>query len=800
MASATGRDSIETSETVATAGEVTQDSVQSTAALPYEAVFDSMPEALSLWRIIRDRHKKPVDAECHATNAALRKLFGVSNSYSRRLSELDRSLRGSPDVLSVCTRVAKDGASEVAELHDQVRGRWYELRVSVAPDDNLLVAVADVTERRRIETAVQRLQYSIDNIDDYFTWVDSQGRIMDVSDSTCRHLEYTRDELLSLTVFDTSPELTPDRWSKGWATVSEQGTLRRETLQRTKSGRIFPVEMTVNHMIFDGQEYDCVFFRDISDRKRLEESLVLTQLSVEHAPDMIHWIDSEGHITYANRSTCDFLGYTLGELQSLSIWDISPRLTPEIFEERWTARSPGGLYLGEEIWRAKDGREMSVDISSTKILQKGRELGLSFVRDITQRKQAEQALRESEERLRQSFEAQNETLKALKEREEQLLHAQKMEAVGRLAGGIAHDFNNVLTTIIGYSDLLLSSSECPPGSMTDDICEIKAAAERAGALTKRILAFSRRQALQPRVLSLNTVVSDTERLLARTLGADIELRTSLSPDLGQVEVDEQQFVQVLLNLSVNARDAMPKGGSLTIETANVELGEQFCATHPETHPGRHVMITVTDTGTGMDPDVLAHVFEPFYTTKPPEQGTGLGLATVYGIIAQSGGCTYVQSELGRGTTFTVYLPRYDKPVEPEQADPATSETEGKSQVVMVVDSDNTFLALCMRILERRGYKVLPYGDAERALKALADVSARVDMLITDLVLSGPLQGGQLAAQAAKKRPGLPVLFMSRQARDTVVDTGQVDQQTAHLEKPFTAEELTRRVRTCLADA
>ena len=389
--------------------------------------------------------------------------------------------------------------------------------------------------------------------------------------------------------------------------------------------------------------------------------------------------------------------------------------------------------------------------------------------------------------------------RALKEREEQLRQSQKMEAIGRLAGGIAHDFNNVLTTIIGYSDLILSSPDCPKGSFAEDIDEIKAAAERAGGLTRRILAFSRRQALQPAVLSLNTVVSETERMLARTLGADIELRVSLSPDLGQVEVDEHQFVQVLLNLAVNARDAMPDGGVLTLETANVDLDQRFCETHPDTHPGPYVVLSVSDTGTGMDADTMAHAFEPFYTTKPPGLGTGLGLSTVYGVVAQSGGSTYVHSEPGHGTTFTIYLPRVQTEAASRESKAGAAKDTAKGKTIMVVDDDRTFLGLAVRILERRGYRVLLAPSGEQAIAMLGDPTVSVDALITDIALPDSEQGGKVVAFASATRPGLPVLFMSAQPRDRMVQEGKVSERAAYLEKPFTAEELTSLVRASLGD-
>jgi two-component system cell cycle sensor histidine kinase/response regulator CckA len=780
MPSATDRGRNRSEKTVTAAGEAHGKTAQSNGESLYAALFEGLPQGLSLWRLVCDEAGEPCDLEFRAANEAFRQLFGLSDPVGRLVSEIDPQYRAKGlDILDLCSRVARENTSKSQEVYHPRLDRWFELGVTIGPGDYLLAAVADVTDRRQEQAAMQRLRYSLDQMGDYPTWIDSEGRIIEVSESTCRSLEYTRDELLAMTVFDISPSLSPQRWPEAWAEAQELVSFRRESQHRAKSGRLFPVELCVNHMIFDGQEYDCVFCRDITERRKAAESLLLTQLSVDSAADMVHWTDLDGRLIYANQSMVGRLGYSREELLSLHIWDLVHGLSPELFFSRRDQARGGDSMRHDGALRAKDGRLVPTEVSSKWVELNGTMLAVSINRDVSERA---------------------EMLHTLRERDEQLRQSQKMEAVGRLAGGIAHDFNNVLTTIIGYSNLLLSSPECPQGSIAEDIAEIKAAAERAGALTKRILTFSRRQALEPTVTSLNTIVLDTERLLARTLGVDVELRTSLSPDLGQVEIDEHQFVQVLLNLAVNARDAMPKGGALTIETANVALDEQFCDTHPEVHPGPYVVLSVTDTGTGMDPEVLAHVFEPFYTTKPPGQGTGLGLATVYGIVAQSGGCTYIQSKLGHGTTFRVYLPRVDTPCDAQKPGPSSTDTEAEGRTVVVVDSDPAFLGLETRILERRGYRVLPYADGERAEKTLADASSRVDVLLTDLVLSGVLQGGQLAALAAKTRPGLPVLFMSTEARDTMEEAGRVDRQAIYLEKPFTAEELTRRVRTCHVEA
>jgi two-component system cell cycle sensor histidine kinase/response regulator CckA len=371
-----------------------------------------------------------------------------------------------------------------------------------------------------------------------------------------------------------------------------------------------------------------------------------------------------------------------------------------------------------------------------------------------------------------------------------------MEAIGRLAGGIAHGFNNVLTTIIGYGDLILASPDHSLDTLEEDVREIREAAQRGSGLSKQILAFSRRQALEPRVLSLNTIIASTERLLAPTIGADIELQVASDPNLGLAEIDDVQFVQVLLNLAVNARDAMPQGGRLTVAREDVDLTDEFCRTHPEASPGPYVHLVVSDTGVGMDQDTASHVFEPFFTMKAAGEGTGLGLATVYGVVTQSGGCIYVDSVSGVGTSFDIYFARFDRAAG-GYADWPSPGPGWSRPTILLVDSGATFRAVTARMLERRGYRVLPLGDADRAATLLDSVETPLDLMLTDVVLPGSVQGIHLAQRAARVRPLMPVLYMSSHSRDTIEKTGRLNKDDDYLEKPFTAESLQHRIREAL---
>ncbi len=379
--------------------------------------------------------------------------------------------------------------------------------------------------------------------------------------------------------------------------------------------------------------------------------------------------------------------------------------------------------------------------------------------------------------------------------EMQLLQAQKMEAVGQLAGGVAHDFNNVLTAIAGYAELL---REDLPGedARRGDLEEILRATDRAAALTRQLLAFSRRQVLAPRVLDLNTVVASVDNMLGRLIGADVELRTALAPELGAVRADPGQLEQVIMNLVVNARDAMPRGGKLTIETANAELDESYALEHPAVVAGPYVMLAVSDSGVGMDAATQARIFEPFFTTKEKGKGTGLGLATVYGIVKQSGGNIWLYSEPGRGTTFKIYLPRVDQPLELPTPTPAARETPRGTETVLLVEDDDAVRALARKMLAAHGYTVLAAPSGADALELAASHAGPIHLLVTDVVLPG-ISGRELAIRFQSVRPGLKVLYTSGYTDDAVVHHGVLDAGIAFLQKPFTSGALARKVRETL---
>ena len=508
------------------------------------------------------------------------------------------------------------------------------------------------------------------------------------------------------------------------------------------------------------------------ERRRAEAALRASEVSystlVEHSPVGIYRSNTEGRFLSVNAALVRILGYaSAAEVLQLDMArDVyaDPAERQRLLErDTYTDRQYDEV---EATWKRKDGGRLTVQLS-VRAVRKGAavEYYETFVRDVTEQRRLQQ----------------------------QLVQSQKMEAVGRLAGGVAHDFNNLLTVILSYSDLLL---EDRPRDAPDreDIEQIRKAAVGASALTRQLLAFSRQQVLEPRVLDVNTVVASTEKLLTRLLGEDISLTTSLAPGLGAVKVDPGQLEQIIMNLAVNARDAMPRGGRLSIETGNVEMDESYVRGHPVAHPGPYVMLAVSDTGIGMDAVTQARIFEPFFTTKEAGKGTGLGLATVYGIVKQSGGFIWVYSEPGHGTSFKIYLPRVDEPV--SRASAAAPELVGGSETVLVVEDVAAVRAVARQMLERHGYTVLEAPDGETALRLAGKHQGPIRLLLTDVVMP-EVSGRQLADQLLELRPDMKVLFMSGYTDDAIVRHGVLQEGIAYLQKPFTPETLARKVRAVL---
>ena len=416
-------------------------------------------------------------------------------------------------------------------------------------------------------------------------------------------------------------------------------------------------------------------------------------------------------------------------------------------------------------------------------------LGIS--EDITERRAMVEEVRRLNDDLERRVE---ERTRALRESEEQLRQSQKIEAIGRLAGGIAHDFNNLLSVILSYGELM-SGGLPKDDPLQDELLEVRRAAQRAADLTRQLLAFSRQQVLSPKVTDLNVVLSNMDRMLSRLIGEHIEVRTRATTDLGMVMVDPSQIEQVVMNLVVNARDALPSGGILTLETANVDLDEAYAAEHADVVPGPHVMLAVTDNGTGMDKITKGRIFEPFFTTKPQGKGTGLGLSTVFGIVKQSGGHIWVYSEVGKGTSFKIYLPRVQQKVHVSSDNTRASAPRG-TETVLLVEDEEQVRVLAKNVLGRFGYHVLVAENAHKALEIVNGHEGTIHLLLTDVVMP-KMSGRELAEKVTPLRPKTKILFMSGYTADTVVHHGELGPGVAFLQKPITPDMLVRKVREVL---
>jgi PAS domain S-box-containing protein len=506
-------------------------------------------------------------------------------------------------------------------------------------------------------------------------------------------------------------------------------------------------------------------------RMHLVEQEELFSLIGENAADMIAVVTVDGQRLYNSPSYQKILGYSPEELEKTSAYEqIHPDDKIIVQAAAAEARSSGIGSRVEYRIRHKSGEWRVLESTASAVRDSAGAVEKLIIvnRDITERRHLEQ----------------------------QLLLSQRLEAVGKLSGGIAHDFNNILGVIIGYSEAMLQKM-APDDPLREAVNEIEKAGQRAAALTQQLLAFSRKQVLEPKILDLNSIVADVEKMLRRLIGEDIDLKIVPSQSLGKVKADRGQIEQVILNLAVNARDAMPRGGQLKIQTANVDLDETAARSLRYVVPGRYVMLQVSDTGTGMTPEVQAHIFEPFYTTKEQGKGTGLGLATVYGVIKQSGGYILLHSEVGKGARFDVYLPRAEGVAEVAPPSEAPIKRVQGSTTILLVEDESSLRKLTGNTLKEAGYKVLEAGEAFQAMELAKEFDGTIDLLLTDVVMPG-LSGRELAEKLRPERPEMRVLYISGYTDGAVATHGVLESGITILRKPFTRAQLLRNVEEILA--
>jgi two-component system cell cycle sensor histidine kinase/response regulator CckA len=512
--------------------------------------------------------------------------------------------------------------------------------------------------------------------------------------------------------------------------------------------------------------------RDITERKWVEQVLARDALLLANVRDPIVVTDLHGVVTYWNEGGTRLYGWRAGEMLGRPLMERFPEHEQAAFRAILEQVAGGTDWEAEFEDYRKDGSRVWVDAHASRITDAaGGRVGILWLaHDVSGRKRLEEQYRQS----------------------------QKMEAIGRLAGGVAHDFNNLLTIISGYGELLLASLP-PEDPLRAMVGEMTKAGERAAGLTRHLLAFSRRQLVSPRVLDLGAVVTDLGEMLQRVIGEDIDLCTRLQPNLGRVKADPGQVDQVILNLVVNARDAMPQGGKLTIETRNVVLDETYTRSHADARAGPHVLLAVSDTGHGMTDEVKARLFEPFFTTKGAGKGTGLGLATIYGIVKQSGGHVAVYSESGLGTTFKVYLPRVQEGVSRARSQPGQAVLPWGTETVLVVEDDDAVRSLTCLVLRQGGYTVLEASGPPEAHRLAERHEGPIHLLLTDVVMPGG-GGRQLAADLLARHPEMKVLYLSGYTDDAMVRHGILEEEVHFLQKPFSPEALVLKVREVLDSA
>ncbi len=633
----------------------------------------------------------------------------------------------------------------------------------------------EITERKQAEEALRaseaRYRRLFESAHDGILILHAEtGMVVDVNPFLVELLGFSREELLGKKVWELGVFNDALSDEASLAALNEKGYLRYENVTlETKDGRRVDVELVSTvYQVSHDNVVQCNL-RDISARVRAAESHARLATAVEQAAEAIVITDPVGSILYVNPAFERSSGYSRDEALGQN-----PRILKsgkhdgDFYAELWTVLRRGDVWSGHFINKRKDGTLFEEEATISPVRNTAGQV-VNYVavkRDVTNEMQLAQ----------------------------QLFQAQKMEAVGRLAGGVAHDFNNLLAVIVGYGEIV--GRRLPDGDpLREKVEQILRAADRAAGLTRQLLAFSRKQVLQPRILDLNLVVSDFAKMLPRVIGEDVELATRLAADPGSVKADPGQIEQVLMNLAVNARDAMPQGGQIIIETRRADIDASYAATRRLAPTGQYVMLAVSDTGSGMDAATQARIFEPFFSTKEVGKGTGLGLSTVFGIVKQSGGYIWVYSEVGVGTTFKILLPRVD-----EEALHICHDDQGPlltgSETVLLVEDEESLRQLLLETLETSGYSVLVAQDGTQALRIAAAHPGPIEIMVTDVIMPG-MTGPTLVAAMAQPRPGMKAVFMSGYSEEAVAKHGMEGPGRAFISKPFGPETLLRQIRDLL---
>ena len=653
-----------------------------------------------------------------------------------------------------------------------------DLEVLQTLADQCSGALERVRAEQDLRESRQRFRDLFENSPDAIFVEDLDGTVLDVNFAACVLHGLTREQLIGKnTLNDLIPPSRRENARRDFQKLAsgKLSWVGGESL--TADGNSTPVEVRAGRVEYNGKPALLLHVRDITERRAAEAAVQSSEMlfrSVwENSVDGMHLTDENGVIIAVNKAYCKLVGMEAEELEGELFTIVyaeseNPQAILERHREHFRARAANRKI--QHQYTLHNGQVMALEITDSFIELHGQPLLLfSLFRDVT-----------TQQRL-----------------EEQLRQSQKMEAIGQLAGGVAHDFNNILTVIHGHASLLLSSELEESASRSAQ--QISQAAERAAALTRQLLTFSRRQLIQPRKLDMNKIVGNMTDLLGRLLGEDVSLQLNYCPSPAMVEADVGMMEQVLLNLAVNARDAMPKGGRLTVRISIVDLDEAHVQRHPEARVERFVCVSNTDTGSGIPPENLQRIFEPFFTTKEVGKGTGLGLATVYGIVKQHQGWIEVESIVGKGTTFRIYIP-YVGSAQAETEKPTTQiSIRGGTETILLVEDERSVRELVSRVLQKYGYKILPVGNGVEALETWNQHKNDISMLFTDLVMPDNMNGRELAEKLWAERPGLKVIFTSGYSSDIVGKDFKLEPGLNYLQKPYQPQALALAVRRCLDD-
>ena len=604
--------------------------------------------------------------------------------------------------------------------------------------------------------------------------VDQDGHILYANLKACDSLGYSQVELLKMSVFDIDTVVNREMWPATWQNLCDDGSKTYESQHRRKDGTVFPIEVTATLIEFEGRRYSMALSKDITERKRLYESSRITQFIFDKAPLGIFLIEDGGHITNVNEHACRYLGYTKEELCAMNVLDLDRGHSPEEIEQIWLQQQrKQGIDTFETVHRSKDGTEFPVEISGILLEFNNVPYSVSFCKDISERKEAEK------QRIKM---------------EAQMREAQKMESLGILAGGIAHDFNNILSALLGYSEL--AQLECPVDSnLKNYVSEISKAGHRAKELVQQILLFSRQGRSEKSPIDVSRVVDEALKLIKATLPANIEFLRNISPHLAPVFANETQIHQIVMNLCTNAYHAMkPTAGMLDVSLTAVNIPDQEAQSHPAMNPGSYLKLSIGDNGCGIPPDIRNRIFEPYFTTKPTGEGTGLGLSTVHGIVKDHGGCIKVYSEAGVGTTFHVFLPVADTAVQ-TAAKQAVQLPTG-NECILLVDDEITLIDLGRDFLRRLGYRVETRASSIDAIEAFRSNPPKYDLVISDMTMP-KMTGDEMARQMKAIRPDIPIILCSGFSDRIHTQTMEAIGISAVLMKPLVYADLAHTVRQVL---